>query len=193
MQTTEEECLNALREATERLGKSPTKAEYEELGLTPASGTVIRVVGGWNKAKERADLDTFEQGEGGGTSIHPKPESVEIPDHVEWTELTGQQRWYYKNREARIARKDRRRQELREWLHKLKRDKLACEQCGEERPPALDFHHPKEKERGIAEMVSYGYSRASIREEIEKCVVLCANCHRVEHYTAPCSEQIDNV
>jgi hypothetical protein len=53
MRTTERECLDALQEAAERLGKSPTKAEYEELGLRPASATIIRVVGGWNEAKER--------------------------------------------------------------------------------------------------------------------------------------------
>jgi len=46
MQRTETECLDALREAAERLGESPTKAAYEGLGLTPSSSTIIRVVGG---------------------------------------------------------------------------------------------------------------------------------------------------
>jgi hypothetical protein len=46
MQRTKTECLAALRRAAERLGKSPTKAEYEKLGLTPASATIIRTVGG---------------------------------------------------------------------------------------------------------------------------------------------------
>jgi len=31
-------------------------------------------------------------------------------------------------------------------------------------------------------MVVNGYSKASIREEIERCIVLCANCHRLEHH-----------
>ncbi|ELY90615.1 hypothetical protein C483_11161 [Natrialba hulunbeirensis JCM 10989] len=44
--TTEDECIEALREAAERLGESPTKAQYEELGLTPASATIIRTCGG---------------------------------------------------------------------------------------------------------------------------------------------------
>lgn len=56
--TTETECLEALREAAERLGESPTKAEYEDLGLRPASATIIRAVGGWNEAKEKAGLDS---------------------------------------------------------------------------------------------------------------------------------------
>ncbi|WP_394295529.1 homing endonuclease associated repeat-containing protein [Natrialba chahannaoensis] len=55
--TTEDECIEALREAAERLGESPTKAQYEEIGLTPASATIIRTCGGWNDAKERAGLE----------------------------------------------------------------------------------------------------------------------------------------
>ncbi|WP_229380240.1 hypothetical protein [Haloterrigena salifodinae] len=49
----------------------------------------------------------------------------------------------------------------------------------------MDFHHPGEKEHGIATMVVNGHSKASIHEEIERCVVLCANCHRVEHADPP--------
>jgi cytochrome c553 len=30
-------------------------------------------------------------------------------------------------------------------------------------------------------MVNHGYSKRRIREEIERCVVLCANCHRKTH------------
>lgn len=173
MPTSEEECLAALREAAERLGESPTKSQYEELGLQPASATIMRQLGGWNEAKEAAGLETFEQGERGGTDIQPKPESVDIPDHMEWRELTGQQRWYYRNREDRIARKDRRRHELRRWLSTLKREALECRRCGEGRPPCLDFHHPDEKELGVAEMVAYGYSHESIADEIDSCRPVC--------------------
>ncbi len=51
----EEECLDALREARATLGESPTKKQYEELGLRPASATILRQVGGWNKAKKSLD------------------------------------------------------------------------------------------------------------------------------------------
>jgi len=147
----------------------------------------MKCVGGWNEAKEKAGLETFDRGEYGGTEIQPQPDWVDIPDDAEWDEFTGQQRWYYKNRENQIKRKDRRRQELRRWLHEMKRDELECVRCGEGRPPALDFHHMDgaEKNLGIAEMVNHGYSKESIAEEIKECVVLCANCHRVEHYAPP--------
>lgn len=185
MRTSEAECLESLRVASERLGKSPTKAEYDKLELRPASTTIKRVFGSWNSAKEKAGLETFEQGENGGQNVQSKPDWVEIPDDVEWESLTAQQRWYYKNRQRRIVVKENRRQGLHRWLYELKRDEMECLECGEERPPALDFHHPGTKERSVSEMVNDGYSTASIREEIAKCLVLCANCHRREHYDGP--------
>lgn len=177
--------IGALREAAERLGESPTKQQYEKLGLTPAASTILRVVGGWNEAKEKAGLTAYDRSEFGGTEIQPKPDEVELPEGLEWRELTGQQRWYYKNRERRIGRKEERRRELRQWLHAYKLKECECERCGEGHPACLDFHHFGEKEFGIAEMVVYGYSRASIEGEIERCGVLCANCHRKEHYVDP--------
>ena len=34
-------------------------------------------------------------------------------------------------------------------------------------------------------MITYGYGVAKLEAEIEKCDVLCANCHRREHYEIP--------
>jgi len=185
MRTSEAECLESLREAAERLDKSPTKAEYDRLDLRPASTTIKRAFGSWNSAKEEAGLETFEQGENGGQDVRSKPEWVEIPDDAEWGKLTAQQRWYYRNRQYRITVKEDRRRGLHRWLYELKRDEVECTRCGEEHPPALDFHHPGNKERSVSEMVNDGYSKASIRKEITNCLVLCANCHRREHYDGP--------
>jgi hypothetical protein len=182
MPTSEDDCLAALREAAERVGESPTKAEYEALGLTPASATISRVVGGWNEAKERAGLETFGQDDHGGTDVEPRPEDVEIPADSEWEELTAQQRWYYRNRQHRIDTKEERRHRLRRWFYEVKRNEVECSQCGEERPPALDFHHDGSKTADVSSMVNDGYSRSRIRGEIDDCTVLCANCHREMHY-----------
>lgn len=52
--------------------------------------------------------------------------------------------------------------------------------CGEARPACLDFDHQRDKVMNISYMVAHGYSIDSIKLEIEKCQVLCANCHRVK-------------
>lgn len=60
------------------------------------------------------------------------------------------------------------------------KNKKGCIICGEKDPIVLDFHHidPATKE------FSLGLNQATeehMREEIEKCVVICSNCHRRVH------------
>jgi hypothetical protein len=59
---------------------------------------------------------------------------------------------------------------------------LKCAKCGFNHPAALDFHHtnPAEKENIVSNLVSNGCFAAAM-EEVQKCIVLCANCHRVHH------------
>ena len=60
--------------------------------------------------------------------------------------------------------------------------KERCAKCGEDRPYVLDFHHKdkSEKEFTIGKMKKG--SLELLENEIKKCVVLCANCHREFHY-----------
>jgi hypothetical protein len=60
---------------------------------------------------------------------------------------------------------------------------LKCTKCGFDHPAALDFHHvdPSEKENLVSKLVSNGCFAAAM-EEVQKCIVLCANCHRIHHY-----------
>lgn len=53
-----------------------------------------------------------------------------------------------------------------------------CVDCGERDPVVLEFDHIVEKIDDIATLVSRGFSWRSISQEIEKCEVRCANCHR---------------
>lgn len=58
-----------------------------------------------------------------------------------------------------------------------------CEVCGYNRcKRALEFHHrdPSQKDFAIG---SDGLTRSfeRIKAELDKCVLLCANCHREEH------------
>lgn len=55
-----------------------------------------------------------------------------------------------------------------------------CTECGEGDPRLLEFHHldATQKEYNVSELVNGRYSLERIQQEINKCVVLCANCHR---------------
>lgn len=52
--------------------------------------------------------------------------------------------------------------------------------CGEARPACLDFDHQCDKIMNVSKMVAHGSSIESIKAEISKCIVRCANCHRVK-------------
>lgn len=179
MATTEAECLRALREAAATLGTSPTKAEYEELGLTPASATIIRTVGGWNEAKRKVGLETFASPV---SRVGPKPDNVDLPDDQSWDELSVDRRWHYRNVEWNTERTLQRRAKLRGWVNERKRER-GCARCGETNPACLDFHHENsdEKELSVCNMITHGYGQDRLRAEIENCEVICANCHRKEH------------
>lgn len=58
-----------------------------------------------------------------------------------------------------------------------------CSNCGyNKNVAALHFHHtdPRLKLFGISH--AYRYSLEKIREELDKCVILCANCHIELHH-----------
>ena len=57
-----------------------------------------------------------------------------------------------------------------------------CEKCGETDPIVLEFDHLDQstKRAGVAQLTSH--STKVLRDEIAKCRILCANCHRKEHY-----------
>jgi lysyl-tRNA synthetase class I len=61
----------------------------------------------------------------------------------------------------------------------------GCCKCGyNAHPAALDFNHknPLEKSFSIGAR-STGLTIEQLKEEISKCEILCANCHRVHTYT----------
>ena len=60
---------------------------------------------------------------------------------------------------------------------------VPCARCGEEHPHyVMDLHHinPDEKEGQIGHFIKSG-NYHSLQEEIDKCICVCANCHRYIH------------
>lgn len=56
---------------------------------------------------------------------------------------------------------------------------MGCADCPERDPLVLDFDHVRDQKRmDVSRMVTLEMSWESIEEEIKKCEVVCANCHR---------------
>ena len=90
---------------------------------------------------------------------------------------------HYQNNKKYYADRNKAKKTVRrQWLLDLLQDK-KCEMCGESRIACLDFDHidPKDKKFNICQgAIGGNYSIERILEEIKKCRILCANCHRVE-------------
>lgn len=60
----------------------------------------------------------------------------------------------------------------------------CCQTCGYNKcNAALDFHHinPDEKDFNISAALGRKFDD-EIKNELDKCIILCANCHREEHF-----------
>ena len=60
-----------------------------------------------------------------------------------------------------------------------------CKICGYNKClAALTFHHrnPLEKSFGLAENVCRSKTIDDLKKEVDKCDLLCSNCHHEEHY-----------
>lgn len=92
-------------------------------------------------------------------------------------------RWYAKNKEKSIEKVALRKQEMKAWYKEYK-STLSCVKCSENHPATLHFHHldKSTKETNLANALSKGWSKTRILNEIDKCIVLCANCHSKEHW-----------
>jgi ferredoxin len=181
---TEDDCIRALEEAAQLLGDSPTKAQYEALDLTPAASTILRQCGGWTDAKRLAGLETNHSR---GSRVAPKPDGVDLPEGLVWDELSQDQRWHYRNREWNTERSLQRRR-LRLWVNERKVER-GCKNCEESDPACLDYHDDgTTKVESISHLISNSCSVTELRGELRKCIVLCANCHRREHYQGPLPE-----
>jgi hypothetical protein len=162
----EEDCIKALRKAKEIIGHTPSQSEYLQLDISPSSPrTIVTVVGSWNGAKKKAGLKELDSTSRGGGRFGKKPNLLDMNEDM-WKSLTADKRSYLKKK------------------CKLAEIKLetGCENCGHSgHPDTLDFHHknPEEKEFNVSGYLHGSISWNKTVEEISKCEVLCANCHRV--------------
>lgn len=88
----------------------------------------------------------------------------------------------YKDIEKRRAMQLRRYHERQDWLRSKK---VKCNRCPEDDPVCLDFHHKDRstKEANLTKALRENWTYERMQIEIDKCEILCSNCHRKEHYS----------
>lgn len=101
-------------------------------------------------------------------------------DGRQWNCRACNSAWHREHKEHHnkliAARNDRIRAEMqRKLLAYLLRH--PCVDCGEADPVVLEFDHLRDKIDDIATLMAFG-SWERVAREIEKCEVVCANCHR---------------
>lgn len=72
-----------------------------------------------------------------------------------------------------------RRKKILQWLQEYKKS-LECAKCNLKDHRCLDFHHLSDKEESVSKLTEWSIKK--IQKEIKKCIVLCANCHRIIHF-----------
>ena len=90
-------------------------------------------------------------------------------------------RYYYRHPERQKARRVKSQQSNAEYIDSFK---TSCMDCGNSDSRVLDFHHKDDSSKlfTLASRRVAGYAKGPIKEEIDKCEVLCANCHRIRHW-----------
>jgi len=93
--------------------------------------------------------------------------------------------FYQRNKVTKIVSTTTRKRELLEWYRSLKTGK-PCFDCGTSfHFAAMDFDHREgvDKKDDVSHMVRTGCSKENIQIEIAKCILLCANCHRIRTFS----------
>jgi hypothetical protein len=131
-----------------------------------------------DRRQPRPDAD--DTGKNDRKDKQPRPKRVR--SNVGTYEKYGKAH-YEKNKAAYVERSNKAKKKAREqWA--LYKSTLACARCGENHPATFDFHHVKRDPSNIKihRLLGDGRFKKALQEAMEKCIVLCANCHRKHHF-----------
>lgn len=95
---------------------------------------------------------------------------------------------YRRNRAYYVAKAQERNARTRDVVRRWLLDYLqrsSCLDCGTTDVRVLEFDHrdPSEKRAEVSVLASDGYSLDTVRVEVDKCDVRCANCHAIRTRT----------
>jgi transposase len=164
-----------------------TRDTLEPLVEAGMSIAEIATALGRGKASIRHWLDKYGLKTHGPTGASSRPGTREARNaglstavllcpHHGPTDHIREPRGYFRCGRCRREAVIRRRRKAKEIL--VREAGGRCQLCGYDRSQAaLEFHHldPDTKEFGVARRGAHGIDR--LRAEIEKCVLLCSNCH----------------
>lgn len=88
---------------------------------------------------------------------------------------------YAENRGYYIEKAKKRKQLIRDWVYEIKA-KTPCTDCKVLYPYYVsDFDHLGDKLTTVSQLINKGNLK-KVEEEINKCELVCANCHRIRTY-----------
>ncbi|MDD3035770.1 MAG: hypothetical protein PHO93_02515 [Candidatus Saccharimonadaceae bacterium] len=94
---------------------------------------------------------------------------------------SASKRHYNANKQSYIERNKRYRKSIQNIVKEIK-EKSPCIDCGVKYPYyVMDFDHLEDKQFNINFLSATGRVGA-LKKEIEKCEVVCSNCHRKRTY-----------
>ena len=128
-----------------------------------------------SKCNETKSLSEFGK-KGNGVQPYCRPCNKEHCREYYAKNKEKQKIQIYASRKIRIDR-------TKEYVSKLK-STTPCKDCGIYYPSyVMDFDHQHSKEFLVSKAVAEGASFYKIKKEIEKCEIVCSNCHRIRTYS----------
>ena len=113
--------------------------------------------------------------------LYPAP--MPLNDPIK--QRAASRRHYEQNRDKVIAKAKEYSKLARERIRVFINNYLKvnpCVDCGEADPIILEFDHVAGKDFNISDATRKGVSIKKLKDEIAKCEVRCANCHRKKTY-----------
>lgn len=118
--------------------------------------------------KENKELSQFHKCAKAKDGLQSKCKPCNIKERTEYYKTHKKE-----HREYDKARLNKTKQIMCEYL-----SANPCIDCLESDIIVLEFDHLENKKANIADMIRAGFSPQKLFEEISKCEVVCANCHR---------------
>ncbi len=76
-------------------------------------------------------------------------------------------------------------QRNKEYVREHKNSIGVCQLCSYAVTPILHYHHKDPKNKSFVLSSPGSRSIKLIKEELEKCILICPNCHALEHLNQP--------